>query len=476
MKGKSNMPSFLSEIEAFRGTGELNEKGQSLEQFFEGYNANKYQKPSVTADVLVFAYQRGQQDLLNGIKLLMIKRRNHPSIGFWALPGGFAEMREDLIDTARRELKEETGLTDIQLAQMFTYGEMERDPRDRVVTCAYVAMIEDGTQKAVAGDDAKDAKWWDVQVKLVDTKRQEGKEEREYQLILSSQGEQDLTASVVETITLNTPLKISDFHVKKSDRIAFDHARYIVQGYTFIERSAKNDLKDVVVSSQKDVMPEELEKEVQDVCKESCHIGERKPIPVQKKGNPELPWYENASFYHIYPLGLCGAPKLNEGQEVVERLNKLLPWIGHIKEIGCNAVYLGPVFESVGHGYETTDYKKVDRRLGTNDTLRNFVDECHRQGIRVILDGVFNHTGREFFAFKDIKEKREQSSYRDWYCNVNFGGNNEYNDGFSYDNWGGYNLLVKLNQWNPAVRDYICDVIRFWVKEFDIDGNTSFRN
>ena len=183
-----------------------------------------------------------------------------------------------------------------------------------------------------------------------------------------------------------------------------------------------------------------------------------------------MAWYEEAVFYHIYPLGLTGAPKENSYGEPVHRLNTLLPWIAHIKEIGCNAIYIGPLFESVGHGYETTDYKKLDSRLGTNEDLVNFVAECHKQGIRVILDGVFNHTGRDFFAFQDIKKHRENSQYKDWYCNVNFGGNNSYNDGFSYENWGGYDLLVKLNQHNPAVKDYICDVIRFWVSEFDIDG------
>ncbi len=183
-----------------------------------------------------------------------------------------------------------------------------------------------------------------------------------------------------------------------------------------------------------------------------------------------MAWYDEAVFYHIYPLGLTGAPKLNSYSEPEHRLNTLLPWIPHIKEIGCNAVYIGPLFESVGHGYETTDYKKLDSRLGTNEDLTNFVAECHKQGIRVILDGVFNHTGRDFFAFRDIKESRENSAYKDWYCNVDFGGNNSFNDGFSYENWGGYDLLAKLNQRNPAVRDYICDVVRFWVKEFDIDG------
>lgn len=183
-----------------------------------------------------------------------------------------------------------------------------------------------------------------------------------------------------------------------------------------------------------------------------------------------MAWYDEAVFYHIYPLGLTGAPKQNPYGEPVHRLNMLLPWISHIKEIGCNAIYIGPLFESVGHGYETTDYKKLDSRLGTNEDLTNFVKECHKQGIRVILDGVFNHTGRDFFAFQDIKKNRENSAYKDWYCNVNFWGNNSYNDGFSYVNWGGHDLLVKLNQHNPAVRDYIGDVIRFWVREFDIDG------
>ena len=183
-----------------------------------------------------------------------------------------------------------------------------------------------------------------------------------------------------------------------------------------------------------------------------------------------MAWYDEAIFYHIYPLGLTGAPKENSYGEPEHRLNTLLPWISHIKAIGCNAIYIGPLFESVGHGYETTDYKKLDSRLGTNEDLTNFVAECHKQGIRVILDGVFNHTGRDFFAFQDIKRNRENSPYKDWYCNVNFWGNNSFNDGFSYENWGGFDLLAKLNQHNPAVKDYICDVIRFWVKEFDVDG------
>jgi len=183
-----------------------------------------------------------------------------------------------------------------------------------------------------------------------------------------------------------------------------------------------------------------------------------------------MAWYDEAVFYHIYPLGLSGAPKQNDYGEPVHRLKEMKGWIDHIKAIGFNAIYIGPLFESVGHGYETTDYKKLDSRLGDNEDLKDFVKTCHEKGVRVIFDGVFNHTGRDFFAFQDIKENRENSRYKDWYCNVNFWGNNEYNDGFSYENWGGYNLLVKLNQHNPEVKDYIRDVIRFWVEEFDVDG------
>ena len=183
-----------------------------------------------------------------------------------------------------------------------------------------------------------------------------------------------------------------------------------------------------------------------------------------------MAWYEKAVFYHIYPLGLSGAPTTNSYGAPEHRLNALVPWIAHMKEIGCTGLYIGPLFESVGHGYETTDYRKVDSRLGTNEDLREYVRRCHEAGIRVILDGVFNHTGRDFFAFRDILANRQNSRYLGWYCNVNFGGNNEYNDGFCYDNWGGYNLLVKLNLRNPEVRDYLLDTVRFWVSEFDIDG------
>ena len=183
-----------------------------------------------------------------------------------------------------------------------------------------------------------------------------------------------------------------------------------------------------------------------------------------------MAWYDEAVFYHIYPLGLTGAPMHNDYGAPRPRLRTLFPWIDHMAELGCNALYIGPLFESQSHGYDTTDYRKLDSRLGTNQDLKDFVAACHGKGIRVVLDGVFNHTGRDFFAFRDIQEHREDSQYRDWYCGVDFRGDTEYQDGFSYENWGGYNLLAKLNQRNPAVQEYLCDTVKFWVSEFDIDG------
>ena len=183
-----------------------------------------------------------------------------------------------------------------------------------------------------------------------------------------------------------------------------------------------------------------------------------------------MKWYDGAVFYHIYPIGMTGAPRTNTFEAGEHRLNKLLDWLPHIKAIGCDAIYIGPLFESVAHGYETIDYKKLDSRLGDNNDLINFVKACHEVGIKVIVDGVFNHVGREFFAFKDLKEHRENSAYKDWFKNIHFDWNNDYNDGLYYDSWDGHGTLVNLNHQNPAVREYFLDVARFWISEFDIDG------
>lgn len=182
-------------------------------------------------------------------------------------------------------------------------------------------------------------------------------------------------------------------------------------------------------------------------------------------------WYEAAEFYHIYPIGLTGASRRRESEEVVHRMDTLTDeWLPHIQELGCTGIYIGPLFDSTTHGYDTRDYKKVDPRLGDNDDFKRFVEEAHKRGIKVVVDGVFNHTGREFFAFEDIRQNRENSRYCGWYKGIWFGGNTWYNDGFSYEAWRNCYELVNLNLQNQEVRDYLLDVINYWIDSFDIDG------
>ena len=177
--------------------------------------------------------------------------------------------------------------------------------------------------------------------------------------------------------------------------------------------------------------------------------------------------YENV-FYQIYPLGFCGAPFENDG--VLEhRILKVNDWIPHIEKLGANAIYFSPVFESDTHGYNTRDYTKIDTRLGTNEDFRSVCENLHRTGIKVVLDGVFNHVGRGFWAFQDVLEKRWDSPYKDWF-HISFDGNSNYNDGLWYEGWEGNYDLVKLNLRNEDVIQHIFSCIKGWVEEFDIDG------
>ena len=179
-------------------------------------------------------------------------------------------------------------------------------------------------------------------------------------------------------------------------------------------------------------------------------------------------WAEQSVFYQIYPLGFCGAPRENDGVPA-GRIGKIAEWAPHIQKLGADAVYLSPIFESDRHGYDTRDYRKVDCRLGTNQDFAEVVKTLHAHGIRVVLDGVFNHVGRGFWAFRDVQEKKWDSPYKDWF-HINFDGNSNYNDGFWYEGWEGHFELVKLNLRNPAVVDYLLDCVKFWVDEFDVDG------
>lgn len=179
-------------------------------------------------------------------------------------------------------------------------------------------------------------------------------------------------------------------------------------------------------------------------------------------------WAYESVFYQIYPLGFCGAPFENDG--VAEsRILKVLDWIPHMKKLGINAVYFSPVFESDTHGYNTRDYRKIDCRLGTNKDFKEVCDKLHENGIRVVLDGVFNHVGRGFTQFQDVIRNREHSPYLNWF-HINLGGNSNYNDGLWYEGWEGNYDLVKLNLRNEEVIRHILDSVGCWIDEFAIDG------
>lgn len=182
-----------------------------------------------------------------------------------------------------------------------------------------------------------------------------------------------------------------------------------------------------------------------------------------------MKWYENAVFYHIYPIGYFGCPRQNDQtSEPTHKILKLIDDIPHIKELGCSAIYFGPVFESVAHGYDTIDYKTIDRRLGTNEDFKKVCDALHENDIKVVIDGVFNHVGRDFTEFRDVREHKLGSAKKDWFHVRE--GNSCYNDGFYYEGWEGHYELVKLNLFNPDVKQYIKDVITGWKEEFGIDG------
>lgn len=180
-------------------------------------------------------------------------------------------------------------------------------------------------------------------------------------------------------------------------------------------------------------------------------------------------WAYESVFYQIYPLGFCGAPFENDGK-LEHRILKVLDWIPHMKKLGINAIYFSPLFESDTHGYNTRDYTKLDTRLGVNDDFALVCKELHKEGIRIVLDGVFNHVGRGFFAFQDVLKNREASPYVSWFQRIDFGGNSPYNDGLWYEGWEGNYDLVKLNLHNEDVVQHIFQAVKGWIQEFDIDG------
>ena len=245
------MTAFLNDLSKFYGTGEKNAAGQNLEEFLELYDPRKYETPSNTTDAVIFAYEGETCKSVEGLKILLVKRSNHPSIGYWALPGGFANMRENLDETARRELEEETGVKGLVMEQLATYGDYDRDPRTRVITTAYMAVVPENAVKVQAGDDAADAVWCEVSLSKID---EEGRddclkycgeieadletqmESHRYKLHVENKSKGlDTEAEVVQTIR-GTLVREEHFQAEKTGEIAVDHSAIIVQALLTLKK------------------------------------------------------------------------------------------------------------------------------------------------------------------------------------------------------------------------------------------------
>lgn len=184
-------------------------------------------------------------------------------------------------------------------------------------------------------------------------------------------------------------------------------------------------------------------------------------------------WAEDAIFYHIYPLGYCGAPRANDFVSPPQpRLDKISSDLGRIRDLGCDALYLGPLFESVAHGYDPVSWTEVDRRLGDKDALKRLTSEAKRLGMRVVFDGVFNHTGRAHPWFRALCEKgsaaplspeaRRYAAVRE--------GRSPAGDPFMYEGWAGHYDLAKLDLGDAGTRAELVGAALSWIEDYGIDG------
>ncbi|MDO5291166.1 MAG: NUDIX hydrolase [bacterium] len=224
------MLKFSENYKEFVGDGSVDENGRTLEEFLTEYDPYKYKTPAVTADIVVLKEKNDADIEINntGLQLLLIKRKNHPCINEWALPGGFAELDESLEESAKRELEEETTVTGVPMQQLRTWGEPDRDPRGRVITVSYLAYLEQEVD-VVASDDAKEAAWVDVRLNLIQTIRAGQAVTKKYYLELYSK-ERSMTLSAAVSVTRETRgiTRQDTYTLHASNGIAFDHAKIIL--------------------------------------------------------------------------------------------------------------------------------------------------------------------------------------------------------------------------------------------------------
>jgi glycosidase len=179
-------------------------------------------------------------------------------------------------------------------------------------------------------------------------------------------------------------------------------------------------------------------------------------------------WYDGALIYHIYTHSLANAPFMNDYSKLEHKLGEIEKWVDHIKGMGFNTVLFSTALKARTHGYDVTDYFEIDNRLGTNDAFKSLVKKFHENGIRVILDSVFNHCGRDFFAFQELPKNNR--NYAGWFSGVDFNRQSPKGDPFTYNTWSGHYELPKFNLQNTAVKNYLFDAVHFWIDTFNIDG------
>ena len=233
------MPSFLDDISSFYGTGEKNEKGQTLEEFLKEYDPYQYKNPCATTDMVLFSYA-GEKPDTDALKVLLVCRKNHPSIGYWALPGGFVELYENLEDTARRELEEETGVKRLPVEQFACYGDYQRDPRARVITTAYFSLVNEKEVRVKAGDDAADAAWFTVKLKKGDSRDVTTDaaviKKEEISLELENEDRGLKIGAVICKEERQGLVRERKYKVKEGGMVAVDHAAIITQALEVIQQ------------------------------------------------------------------------------------------------------------------------------------------------------------------------------------------------------------------------------------------------
>lgn len=196
----------------------------------------------------------------------------------------------------------------------------------------------------------------------------------------------------------------------------------------------------------------------------------------------EVPqWAANKVVYQIFPSRFATTQPVDKKlwykapitpmDDLHGNLRGIIEHLDYIKDLGIDVVYLTPIFKSNScHKYDTIDYYQVDPSFGTTEDLKELVQKSHERGMKVVLDAVYNHTGREFFAFQDILEKGEKSKYLDWYFIDELPPRGEWGEIPNFKCFGYYGGMPKLNLKNPEVEKYITDVACYWIKECDIDG------